>query len=85
MKRKNLGKRQGGIFQRLGKWIAGEKPPTTEEGYIEHNHNIAQWGPKFDKTPLGGDKYVNGKCCRTVGEYKAALKANDTDLGGWSG
>lgn len=35
---------------------------------------------KFD-----GDKYVNGKACSTVREYKAALAKSNTDMSGLSG
>ncbi len=85
MKRKDLGKRKGGIFSRFGNWVAGSKPPTTQEGYIQQGHSISSWSSEHDNTPLDGDRYVNGKCCTTVGEYKAALTKSDPTMGGWSG
>lgn len=80
MKRKDLNKRQGGISQRLWNWVAGTKPQTFNET-ITSNTNASQhgivtgmtdWPSSQNDVSLSGDIYVNGKCCRTVGEYKAA-------------
>jgi len=71
-KRQDVGKKQGGIFQRLGNWVAGTKPPTTEQGYTQEGHTVSSWSSTFDDTPLDGDRIVDGTHCKTVGEYKAA-------------
>jgi hypothetical protein len=79
--RKNLGKRKG-FWNRVRDLVSGPKPPSSEQGYIAGGPNPTQWPGRFDNTPLDGDRYVNGTCCRTVGEYKAASTKNVTDLGG---
>ena len=69
----NPGKRTGGIFQRLGNWIAGTRPPSEGAGQIATGGNaMSQWPGAYDNTPTNGDVYVGGQCCRTVGEVKAA-------------
>lgn len=68
------GKRQGGIFQRFGNWVAGTKPPSEEEGQIATGGNAySQWPADYDNTKLDGAVVVDGKFCRTPGEVKAAV------------
>ena len=38
-----------------------------------------------DSFEFDGSRVVNGVFCKTVGEYKAELDKNNTDMGGWSG
>ncbi len=74
-KRKDVDKRQGGILQRFGKWIAGEKPEDIQKAYITQRHSeVGGYSSKsgYDDTPLDGDQIVGGKHFKTVGEYKAA-------------
>jgi hypothetical protein len=83
MKRKDLGKRQNGIFRRGWNWLAGTTPPTTQQVILastpasQHGTptsptNIVVQIPGADDTPLGGDVYVGGQCCKTYGELAAA-------------
>lgn len=74
-KRKNVGKSQDGVFQRIGQWITGSKSPTIEEAYINNSgRSVSDFSDTYNDTALSGDRYVNGQCCKTVGEYKAACE-----------
>jgi len=66
-------KRKNGLAARFTEWALGKHAPTSQEGYIHHGAHVSQWPTSYDDTPLDGDRYVGGKCCSSVGEYKAAL------------
>jgi hypothetical protein len=69
----STGKRRGGIFQRLGNWIAGTPPPSEEDGQTSTGGNqYSQWSDAYNDTKLDGARVIDGKFCRTVGEVKAA-------------
>ncbi len=72
MKRKDVGKRQGGILSRIGKAILGTPVPSAQEAYNSDGHTVTNWSHHYDATPLGGDRIVGGKHCKTAGEFKAA-------------
>jgi hypothetical protein len=77
---KRVGKRQGGVLQRLGNWIAGTPPQTFNQAISSNTSasqhgittSVADWPSSQDDVPLSGARFVDGQCCRTVGEYKAA-------------
>jgi hypothetical protein len=66
------GKRSGGLFQRLGNWALGTRPPSEMKGQIETGGNqLSQWPNSYNDTPTSGDVYIGGVRCKTVGEVKA--------------
>jgi hypothetical protein len=70
--RKDLGKRPG-FFSKILDRVAGQSPPDIQEAINSSGHaTISSFSTEYDNTPLSGDRVVNGKHCRTVGEYKAA-------------
>lgn len=73
-KRKDLGKRQGGLKQRFWNWVAGNEPPTMQDALINHGSTISSMPDSHNSNPLDGDIQVGFTTCRTVGEYKAACR-----------
>lgn len=60
---------------------------TTRETMNRHDVPISQLSDTVlpDDFVFDGWKVVEGKYCKTVAEYKAALVKSDNSLGGWSG
>ncbi len=81
-KKSRAGRRQGGVFQRLGNWIAGTPPPSEQVAQIATGGNqYSQWPADFDDVKLEGGVIIDGKLCRTPGEVKAATaKKYGTDI-----
>jgi hypothetical protein len=46
----------------------------SEHGLSESNIAVTSLPSEYNSVSLGGDMYINGKACRTVGEYKIASK-----------
>jgi hypothetical protein len=82
-------KRKAGLAKRFTNWLLGEPEPTVNQAIRQHfgnqtvEYSITQLPLECDNALLNGDRYVNGVCCRTVGEYKDAIR-NNGDAGGWS-
>jgi hypothetical protein len=74
VKRKDVGKRQGGLWSKAVNFVLGAPVPTEQEAILgsRHGATISSMPAQFDDTPLGGDRVVGGVHCKTVGEYKAA-------------
>lgn len=76
MKRKDVGKRKGGLLSKLGNFVLGKQPDSFQEAILgsQNGSTVSSMPAQYDDTALSGDVYVGGTCCKTVGEYKAACE-----------
>lgn len=78
-------RRKNGVFSRLGNWLKGEPMPTLAQVTSQTGkRRITDLPASADGVRLEGDRYINGRCCKTVGDVKEADRRDPT-MGGWSG
>jgi hypothetical protein len=69
------------------KYLNSPEGKALSASMIKHNIPVGQVSDTVlpDDFVFDGWKVVDGKFCKTAGEYKAAVAKNDTDMGGWHG
>lgn len=78
-------KRRDSVFTKIVNAVLGEPIPTAAQATSSEGvRHLTDLPASYDDTPLTGDRYINGRCCRTVGDLKEAEREDPT-MGGWSG